>query len=173
MIEEFRLRVFIEVAAQRSFTKAALRLNISQPAVSQNISELEKSYGVKFFERLRGEVVLTPAGELFLIYAEDIMAKYAEMSGLFQSFPETLVRISASNEVYEYVTGNLLKHFIDSHPELSFEQTLHEESADLKITLAPVVEKRGILALSYHPSALFSTKRLWKVLSYTLKPALK
>ena len=43
MLEDFRLRVFMTVAAEGSFTKAAQALNISQPAVSQHIAELEKN----------------------------------------------------------------------------------------------------------------------------------
>ena len=45
MFEDFRLKVFMAVATEGSFTKAAAVLGISQPAVSQNIAELEKSSG--------------------------------------------------------------------------------------------------------------------------------
>ena len=51
MLEDFRLKVFMTVAKEGSFTKAAAKLNISQPAVSQHVSELEKTTGVKLFER--------------------------------------------------------------------------------------------------------------------------
>ena len=59
MLEDFRLNVFMEVARHKSFTRAAAALGISQPAVSQNIAEIEKGLGVKCFERLHGETVLT------------------------------------------------------------------------------------------------------------------
>ena len=58
MFEDFRLKVFMTVAREKSFTKAASELGVSQPAVSQNISELEKSAGVKLFdvqERIRAK----------------------------------------------------------------------------------------------------------------------
>ena len=42
MLEDFRLKVFMAVRSEHSFTKAARSLGISQPAVSQNIAELEK-----------------------------------------------------------------------------------------------------------------------------------
>ena len=41
MLDDFRLRVFMMVAAEGSFTRAAQHLGVSQPAVSQNIAELE------------------------------------------------------------------------------------------------------------------------------------
>ena len=42
MIEDSRLKVFLAVAREGSFTIAARKLGISQPAVSQNVAELEK-----------------------------------------------------------------------------------------------------------------------------------
>ena len=74
MFEDFRLKVFMTVAREKSFTKAASELGVSQPAVSQNVSELEKSAGVKLFDRLRGEVVLTPQGRIFMEYVQRIIA---------------------------------------------------------------------------------------------------
>ena len=70
MLEDFKLKVFVEVAREKSFTRAASALSISQPAVSQNIAELEKQLGTKLFERRRGEVLLTDAGQVFLSHAE-------------------------------------------------------------------------------------------------------
>ena len=70
MLEDFRLRVFLTVAQEGSFTLASKKLHVSQPAVSQNIAELEKTLGAVLFERLRGEVRLTDKGKLFKGYAE-------------------------------------------------------------------------------------------------------
>ena len=56
MFEDFRLKVFVAVAEEGSFTKAAARLGVTQPAISQNVADLEKMTGVKLFSRLRGEV---------------------------------------------------------------------------------------------------------------------
>jgi len=42
MLEDFRLKVFMAVAENRSFTKAAAVLRITQPAVSQNIADLKR-----------------------------------------------------------------------------------------------------------------------------------
>ncbi len=83
MLEDFRLRIFITVAAERSFTKAAAALGISQPAVSQNISELERLMDMKLFDRLRGEVAITPQGKIFQQYATKILASYEDMNMIF------------------------------------------------------------------------------------------
>lgn len=83
MIEDFRLKVFMTVAAERSFTRAASVLGISQPAVSQNISELERIMDIKLFDRLRGEVVMTPQGKIFHHHATRILSSYGDMNRLF------------------------------------------------------------------------------------------
>ena len=165
MLEDFRLKVFVTLARERSFTKAAEALGVSQPAVSQNISDLEKHFGVIFFNRLRGEVVLTPAGEMFLEQANDILARYSALPQLFQGFPETVVKVSASDEVFDYLTRNLLAVFLQVHPEVKFEMAFIDDNADLKVSLVPSQENRGTLALSYRPSASFASTRLYRVLS--------
>ena len=103
MLEDFRLKVFMAVAQEGSFTKAAAKLNISQPAVSQHISELEKTTGVKLFERLRGEVALTEQGRVFQIHAKRILDAYMSASSLFQPEQPAAITIKASDEVYLYI----------------------------------------------------------------------
>ena len=165
MIEDFRLRIFVTLASERSFTKAAAVLGVSQPAVSQNISELEKQCGVKLFDRQRGEVVLTTAGEVFLEKATEILSKYHDLSQMFMRFPDTVVKVTASDEVFNYLTVNLLSTFLQVHPEVRFEHAFISDVADLKVSLLPSKENKGTLALSYHPSATFANTRLFRVLS--------
>ena len=62
MLEDFRLKVFVTVAKEGSFTKAAAALGVTQPAVSQNIAELERLLERKLFDRMKGETLLTPEG---------------------------------------------------------------------------------------------------------------
>ena len=171
MLEDFRLRVFVKLAAEKNFTRAAEALGVSQPAVSQNISELEKQYNVKFFERLRGSVELTPAGEIFLERAKDILQRYSDISLIFTGLPEALVRVYASDEIFSYLTGTLLNRFMKIHPEVNFVLTSDKDDADLLVSLAPSNEKRGMLALSYHPSVSFASSRLYRVLLETIQPS--
>ncbi|MFA7473194.1 MAG: LysR family transcriptional regulator, partial [Spirosomataceae bacterium] len=46
-MSDFRIRVFYEVAQQLSFTKAASRLNITQPAVTKHIREMEQQLNMR------------------------------------------------------------------------------------------------------------------------------
>lgn len=61
---DFRIGTFLEVCKDMNFTKAARRLNLTQPAVSQHIRWLEESYGTKLFFFQGKKMRLTPAGEL-------------------------------------------------------------------------------------------------------------
>lgn len=136
MLEDFRLQVFMTVAHERSFTKAAAALGVSQPAVSQNVAELEKVVGSKLFERLKGETVLTGEGEVFKQYAEKMLASCAGLDDMFAKTAPTVVRISASEELYNYMVSPALESFRKIHPEVVFERTMFE-NADLVISLKP------------------------------------
>ena len=168
MLEDFRLKVFVTVAAAGSFTKAAARLSISQPAVSQHISELEKTIGQKLFQRQRGETVVTDAGKLFYDYACEILAKYDQMQQMFLRFPDRVVKVAASDEIYNHLVTNLLDTFLKIHPEIVFQHSFMHEDADLRVTISPSPNEKGTVRLAYHPSASFAATRLWSVLSWTL-----
>lgn len=68
-----QLECFMEVANFLNFSRAAERLQITQPAVSHQISTLEDELGVKLFYRTSKTVRLTPEGEMFTQYAGEIL----------------------------------------------------------------------------------------------------
>lgn len=72
------LETFVWAVRLGSFSAAARQLNSSQPAVSMRIRELEKSLGVKLFERGPRAVQVTPKGREFIDYAERILALSSE-----------------------------------------------------------------------------------------------
>ncbi|HEY4138925.1 MAG TPA: LysR family transcriptional regulator, partial [Casimicrobiaceae bacterium] len=71
------LRYFIAVAEDGSFTRAARRLNISQPPLSMQIRQLETMLGYELFER-RPRVALTLAGTSFLPAARRLLAQLSD-----------------------------------------------------------------------------------------------
>lgn len=164
MVEDFRLKIFLTLARVGSFTKAASELGVTQPSVSQNIAELERQLGTRLFDRLHSEVVLLPAGKIFKDYAEKILQTYYDASEVLAKFPETLVMVSASDEVFDYLVNDLLVDFLELHTEISFQRAFLVDP-DLRISLKSDKTNRGLLALSYQPSAEFAASRLWSVLS--------
>ena len=63
------LRVFVAVAGERSFSRAARKLHRTQPAVSQAVRRLERAIGERLVDRASRDGTLTDAGELLLDYA--------------------------------------------------------------------------------------------------------
>jgi LysR family transcriptional regulator, hca operon transcriptional activator len=75
MFELRHLRYFIAVAEELNFTRAAVRLNTSQPSLSQQIRQLEEIVGTPLLQRNKHHVKLTPAGQVMLKEAREIFEK--------------------------------------------------------------------------------------------------
>src|SRR6266571_1176489 len=72
-MELHQLRYFVAVAEQRHFTKAARGLRVAQPSVSRAIRVLEEELGTPLLHRMKGNVALTSAGEIFLPWARRVL----------------------------------------------------------------------------------------------------
>ena len=74
MPELRHLRLFLAVAQERNFTRAAEKLHMAQQAVSKGVAQLERELGVELLERTTREVRLTPAGAALLADGRDALA---------------------------------------------------------------------------------------------------
>lgn len=74
------LHYFSEVAKQRSFTKAANILHVSQPSISKVVKTLENELGVTLFERLGRDVILTDVGAAVFHRAQFIVNEFNDLS---------------------------------------------------------------------------------------------
>jgi len=73
-----QLRYFAAIAAERSFTKAAEKLHISQPPLSQQMSNLEQELGVRLLVRTSRSVELSEAGRVFLPHVVTVLERLEE-----------------------------------------------------------------------------------------------
>ncbi|MGL4854055.1 MAG: LysR family transcriptional regulator, partial [Lentisphaeria bacterium] len=120
-MQDFRLKVFLEVALERSFSKAALRLFISQPAVSRNIKELESQLGSRLFERKGHIVELTEAGRILMRHARVICGIYDEIGydlGQLRERTEGEVLLGASFTLLKYIMPQCCVDYYKSFPNV-------------------------------------------------------
>lgn len=80
-----QLRAFHGVAVEGSFTRAAERLNVTQPTLSGQVKDLEQTFGVKLFERRGRGVVLTELGQRLLGISRQIFGLEAEAQQLLSA----------------------------------------------------------------------------------------
>ena len=73
-----QLKAFIAVADTHSFTKAAQMLDYAQSSITGQVGSLEYELGIKLFERLGRQVMLTQEGKRFMVYAEKILKLFSE-----------------------------------------------------------------------------------------------
>lgn len=73
MLEPRKLRHIVVLAETRSYARAAVALNISQPALSRSIQSVEQRFGVRLFDRGRGGVTLTATGTRILGEAQRLL----------------------------------------------------------------------------------------------------
>jgi DNA-binding transcriptional LysR family regulator len=116
-----QLKLFVDLARLKNFTRAGRDNFLTQPAVSRRIQQLESELGVRLFERTRRRVLLSENGRIFLPYARDILQKLEESrhemleSG---SKPVGLLRIAASPSIGLYALPAYLKKFIRLYPKI-------------------------------------------------------
>lgn len=118
------LQAFLAVARERSFTKAAAQLGVSQSALSHTIRGLEERLGLRLLTRTTRSVAPTAAGERLIRtvgprFAE-IDAELAALSELREK-PAGTVRITAAEHPAEAILWPALAKFLPDYPDIKIE----------------------------------------------------
>lgn len=117
-----KLEVFVMVAREGSFSRAAERLYMTQAAVSQHMRELEASLGTALFVRGRRGVELTAAGERLAAYAERIFALVAEAELVVTdvaNLTKGQLTLGATSGVSAYLLPDWAQPFSVRYPQLT------------------------------------------------------
>lgn len=118
------LAVFALVARERSFTRAAAKLGVSQSALSQTIKALEERLGIRLLTRTTRSVSPTVAGERLLRTVaprfEEIEHELAALSAMREK-PAGTIRITAGEHPAITILQPALKRFLPEYPDVKVE----------------------------------------------------
>src|SRR5215216_5276740 len=128
------LQAFVAVARERSFTKAAAKLGISQSALSQTIRELEERLGVRLLTRTTRSVSPTAAGERLLQTVaprfQEIDAELAAIRDLREK-PAGTIRITATEYAADAIQLPKLAKLLREYPDIKVEITIDYGLTDI------------------------------------------
>ena len=118
------LVAFLAVARERSFTRAAAQLGVSQSALSQTLRSLEAALGVRLLTRTTRSVATTEAGERLLQAAgprlDEIQEALAALGALREK-PAGNIRITAHDHAAKAVIWPALSAFLPAYPDIKVE----------------------------------------------------
>ncbi|MCX6840030.1 MAG: LysR family transcriptional regulator [Verrucomicrobia bacterium] len=160
-MELYQLGYFIEIARQRSFTRAAERLHMAQPALSQQMKNLESELGTALFIRGRKEIQLTAAGKAFLPRAEALLtqaeAAKAIVSDVAQLRGGKLI-IAAIPSVSACLLPEVIRSFSRKHEQVEL-QLIEDSSERVSENVESGLADIGFLQLPASKSA-FETRTI-------------
>src|ERR671912_493590 len=118
------LLAFVAVAQERSFTKAAAKLGVSQSALSHRMRDLEARLGLRLLTRTTRSVSPTEAGERLLQsighFFENIEAELERLSEL-RDKPAGTIRITSADHAAETILGPKLAELLPRYPDIRVE----------------------------------------------------
>jgi len=129
------LKIFYEVAKEKSFTKAANRLFINQSAVSIQVKKFEEILNTKLFDRSSKKIRLTYTGEALYKMAEDIFNKVQrtekEINRIIKLGKAKII-IGSTSIIGDPLLPRLMEEFGHSHNEIEYEIKISDKVILLK-----------------------------------------
>lgn len=129
------LKAFLAIMNEKSISKAAQTLNISQSALSQQMKTMERDLGLPLLNRSNAGVSSTAAGQIVSQYAQILTDTYAHMLDDLEMMSSThkKLRVCASPNIYTYALPCTIFHLKEKYPDfvLTMEQAPSVQSENL------------------------------------------
>lgn len=129
------LKIFYEASNEKSFTKAAKKLYISQSAVSIQIKKLEHTLGLQLIERNSKNFKLTFAGKELFRMSRDIFEKISRMENEMRKilqYKKGKISIGATHNIGEPVLPGIMIEFRKNNPEIEFDLYIKNKESLVK-----------------------------------------
>lgn len=152
-----QLKIFVTVAEETSFTRAAQILGYAQSNVTTQVRLLEEEFATRLFERLGKKIALTPNGEKLLSLAEKLLNDAAEVQEAMacSTEPNGILNIGISESLCIFKLPALLKEYIRLYPKvklvirqgtpLDFARWLRENTIDVAFSLDQVIKDDDLI----------------------------
>jgi aminoethylphosphonate catabolism LysR family transcriptional regulator len=153
------LRAFHSIAVEGGVSRAARRLNVSQPTLSQQLKALESRHGVSLFEGRKAPLRLTAAGRDLFALTQKLFATAAdidEMLGGSASLTGGILRLGSDNPAY---AANVVSSFRQRHPQTEVQvrmgnaREVMDWLGEAQIDAALASDPPGDASFSYQPLA--------------------
>ena len=128
------LAAFVAVAEERSFTRAAARLGLSQSALSHAMRRVEERVGVRLLTRTTRAVSLTEAGEKLLVSLQpalDAIDAGVEEASALRDKPSGSLRITASEHAAKTLLWPALARLLPDYPDIRVEICIDNGFVDI------------------------------------------
>ena len=145
------LNYFLTVAQEQNITRAAAILHITQPTLSRQLIQLEKDLGVALFEHSQHKLTLTPAGDLLVHRAKEILYLVEKTENDLRDQETNLsgsISLGAGELMAVQTLANIVHAFQEKYPAVTFDlftstadimrERMENGLADAALMLAPI-----------------------------------
>jgi DNA-binding transcriptional LysR family regulator len=127
------MQVFVRVAEQASFTRAAESLGLLKATVSVAVQQLESSLGTRLLHRTTRKVQMTLDGQLYYERCKELLAEVDSLQSMFQQTGQTLrgrLRVDMPSGLARLFVIPRLPEFLEAHPQVEFELSTTDRLVD-------------------------------------------
>lgn len=158
------LRFFITLCEKRSLSATAQALDISPSGATKRLGQIEQQMGVKLVNRTTRKISLTPEGEIYLEYAQDLLGQMEQMQEVIRNQsanPMGSLNVHAPLGFGRRYIAPLISEFIREYPDLDIRLTLSdqhvsppENAIDIVIRFGEIPDSR-LIARKISPNRRF------------------
>ena len=153
---DLKIKTLLKVAEEKNFTKAANKLNLTQPAVSHQIKELEDELQEQLFIRKKGDIIPTPIGDIVLNYARKFVAMHNKMIDDIKHNHKINIKLGITHTAESNKITEIIGSYLINNPGISVTiitdttNNLYKMVENYELDLAIVDNKKNI-KLNYLP----------------------
>ena len=128
------LKAFVKIAALRSFTRAAIELNLKPSTLSHMMRALEERLDVRLLHRTTRSVSVTEAGEQLLKRLQPVLLGLdgaLEELDTFRDHPSGTLRINTTETAARLLIADVMPEFLRRHPDMSIELVTENKLVDI------------------------------------------